>query len=352
MIIISILLLFIAIISGIIIYQQNKENSPEIKLENLGYSKDEIELLKEKLTEAQVDGILNQDYNPNIISLIKDKNFKQEKLNQYLEAISLFQLNIEDIIFIVNSNNYQKEYAYDDYIVTVMKSDYYIANNLDRYITYHQKNKDIKKDELITRINSNLDIPFYTKSKDTDLSKGYLMIVNKYYKLDKNYVPDNLVSIASKYGRSGQQLEKKTYEQFIKMYNDALKAGMHLYIISPYRSYNRQNTLYQNYIARDGQKEADTYSARPGYSEHQTGLALDILSPSSNMDNFDQTKEYQWLLENAYKYGFILRYPKGKEYITGYMAEAWHYRYVGEKASEYIQKHQITYEEYYAYFVQ
>ena len=93
---------------------------------------------------------------------------------------------------------------------------------------------------------------------------------------------------------------------------------------------------------------ADTYSARPGSSEHQTGLAVDINAAD---DWFNNTKEAKWLANNAYKYGFILRYPKGKEYITGYQYESWHYRYVGEKVAKYIYEHDITYEEYYATFI-
>ncbi len=346
-----IFLLFLSIVIVIFLIVFFFSPKEKDKLLQLGYTKEEKNIILNKVGEENIDSILKYGYNKNIILLMKEKAFQKEHLKQYIEALSLFQLPIKDIIFIVNSENYNKRYPYDSYLVSVMKSDYYIPSYLDRYIKYYQNNKNIKSEELITRVNSNLDYPFYTDSQKTDLSKGYLMIVNKYYHLDRDYVPQNLVTISSEYGRAGQQVEEKTYKQYIKMYQDAKKEGIHLYIISPYRSYARQNNLYQNYVARDGKQEADTYSARPGFSEHQTGLALDILSPTSTMDNFITTKEYHWLLKNAYKYGFILRYPKGKEYITGYMFESWHYRYVGEEVSTYIQKHQITYEEYYAYFV-
>lgn len=353
LIILVVLLIILAIAT---LYQkkpieQQKESSIETKLLEKGYTKEESKIFLNNLNHDEIHQILNHQYNKSLVSLTTNKEFQIEKLNQYLEALQLFQLNEQDTIYIVNTQNYQKDYPYDNYIVSVMKSNYYISSNLDRYIKYYQKNKTLKKDELITRVNANLDYPFYTQTQSTDLSKNYLMLVNKYYKLEQNYIPKNLVEIHTKYGRTGQKLEKKTYEQFIKMYQDAYKEGLNLYIISPYRSYTRQNTLYQNYTKRDGKKAADTYSARAGYSEHQTGLALDILSTNSTMDNFIQTKEYQWLLKNAYKYGFILRYPKGKEYLTGYMFESWHYRYVGEEAAKYIFEHNITFEEYYAYFV-
>ena len=113
---------------------------------------------------------------------------------------------------------------------------------------------------------------------------------------------------------------------FNKMQADAATQGIELSIVSGYRSYSRQNTLYNNYVARDGKVAADTYSARAGHSEHQTGLAADI---NSLYQSFINTVEGQWLNNNCYKYGFIIRYPQGKESITGYMYEPWHIRYVG-----------------------
>ena len=135
------------------------------------------------------------------------------------------------------------------------------------------------------------------------------------------------------------------------MFNDAVKDGLTLYINSPYRSYSVQSSLYNNYGARDGFSLADTYSARPGFSEHQTGLAFDVTSKSTNFDTFAYSNEYEWLQKNAYKYGFILRYPKGKEYITGYQYESWHYRYVGVEIAKKIKELDLTFEEYYAYFL-
>ena len=110
------------------------------------------------------------------------------------------------------------------------------------------------------------------------------------------------------------------------MANAASSAGLSIRVVSGFRSYNTQNNLYNNYVNRDGRAAADTYSARPGHSEHQTGLAADINLVD---DSFEYTSEGQWLNNNAYKYGFILRYPKGKTSETGYIYESWHYRYVG-----------------------
>ena len=108
---------------------------------------------------------------------------------------------------------------------------------------------------------------------------------------------------------------------------DATALGLNIWIQSGYRSYELQSELYNNYVNRDGKLAADTYSARPGHSEHQTGLAFDLNTIS---DDFAYTNEGKWVNENAWKYGYILRYPKGKDDITGYKYEPWHFRYVGK----------------------
>ncbi len=143
-----------------------------------------------------------------------------------------------------------------------------------------------------------------------------VLVVNKSYSLPSNY---------------GNGLTDEVMASFNRMKEAASKEGVNLSIISGYRSYDRQNTIYHNYVQRDGKSEADTYSARPGHSEHQSGLAFDLNSLESSFAN---TKEGKWLNEHAYQYGFILRYPKGKTNETGYVYEPWHFRYVGEELAK------------------
>ena len=127
---------------------------------------------------------------------------------------------------------------------------------------------------------------------------------------------------------------------------DATSLGLNLYISSGYRSYYDQKYIYNNYVSRDGKEKADTYSARAGHSEHQTGLAFDL---NSIDDSFTNTPEGKWVHDNCHKYGLILRYPKGKDNITGYMHESWHLRYVGiDLATKlYNNGDWITLEEYF-----
>ena len=129
------------------------------------------------------------------------------------------------------------------------------------------------------------------------------------------------------------------------------KENLSIRAISAYRDYNYQLNLYNKYLVHDSKKNVDTYSARPGFSEHQSGLVIDIDNTITNFDDFESTDEFIWMRDNAYKYGYILRYPKGKENITRYQYEAWHYRYVGKKIATYIKKHNITFDEYYVRFI-
>ena len=155
-----------------------------------------------------------------------------------------------------------------------------------------------------------------------------ILIVNKAIPLPKKYNPG---------------LSKTMLLAYYCMKCAALKSGVKLKIISGFRSYAYQEKLYNIYVKEFGKEKTNTFSAKPGCSEHQTGLAIDICEDS---DKFIGTKEDIWLQKNAYKFGFIIRYPKGKEHITGYKYEPWHLRFVGKKHAKKIFTNQITLEEY------
>lgn len=157
--------------------------------------------------------------------------------------------------------------------------------------------------------------------------KGVL-IVNKKIALPSQYNPG---------------LNKRMMKMYYKMKDMAKYEDINLSIVSGFRSYNYQEKIYNDYVNKVGRKKADTFSASPGHSEHQSGLALDICDDT---DNFVNTKEAKWLDKNAHKWGFIIRYPKGKETVTGYKYEPWHIRYVGKYHARKIWNRHITLEEY------
>ena len=224
---------------------------------------------------------------------------------------------------------------------------FYLDKNLERYLAYNATHRQLSWYAIVQAVNSNIDRPFYTGVQSTDMSKGHLILVNKYYALSSGYTPA-LETLGGPYG-SGQ-LEPTAAWAFRAMVDAAYQDGISLYSVSPFRSYATQNALYNGYVARNGFSAAERFSARPGHSEHQTGLAVDINVAASSA-HFENTAEYAWLIANCHRFGFILRYPAGKEYITGYLYEPWHYRYVGESVATAVMSSGLTYEEYYAYYI-
>lgn len=193
---------------------------------------------------------------------------------------------------------------------------FYVAVDSSHNITKKEFSLEVLKKEEKTSYKGN--ISFTT-------SKGFSgKVVNGITYIDGILIANKTYSLPTSYNPGG--LTSEFNNAFSQMKSAASNDGLNIYVVSGFRSYNTQKTLYNNYVSRDGAEAADTYSARPGHSEHQSGLAADI-----NMvdDSFEYTAEGKWLNNNAYKYGFILRYPKGKTGETGYIYESWHYRYVG-----------------------
>lgn len=187
---------------------------------------------------------------------------------------------------------------------------------------------------------------------------NYEILINKENRLDESYVPELLVDASKCVNKSCTYTEsekpvkvhKVVLQKFDKLNYEASKLGYRYYIDSSYRSFAFQEKLLNNCIKEMG-KKAYEYCALPGCSEHQLGLAIDLAYEDSKGNYIwqieDGSQEYSWLVDNSYKFGFILRYPKGKEFITGVMFEPWHFRYVGEKLAKEISLNKLTLEEYY-----
>lgn len=227
------------------------------------------------------------------------------------------------------------------------KIPYYKKKNQERYIKYQKENTTLSKEQVITQVNIGLDYSFYTHTKKTPFLNQDHILVNKYLYLGSDYIPNNLETISTNYARSGMMLVSTAKEKFEEMAQDAKKENIKIIAMSSYRSYDYQVKLYNNYVKSDGVEAADTYSARAGYSEHQTGLCVDVYDGILDYTNFENSESFNWMQKNAHHYGFILRYPKGKEKITGYQYESWHYRYVGEEIATKIHDQKITFDEYY-----
>ena len=274
------------------------------------------------------------DNTPPVIDGVKDyEMLAYEAVPDFLDGVTASDNSMEDIVVTIDGK-YDSEKP-GTYVMHYKASD-------------SSGNTTSKEFKLVVKENNNVKI---SKTKKGNTIKNYygvtyidnVIIANKTYSLPSNFVPNNLVTING-YIRIVDYVK----DAYNELKSDSSVLGLNIYASSGYRSYSDQKYIYDNYVRIDGTEKADTYSARPGYSEHQTGLAIDVGTPSTkNLGDFLYTDEYKWMIENAHNYGFILRYKEETEKITGYMYEAWHFRYVGKEVATYIKENDITYEEYY-----
>lgn len=224
--------------------------------------------------------------------------------------------------------------------------------NAGRYVAYAGKGKNAK--DTVLKVNMNLDKPYYTDIQTITDTDDVTMLVNKYQKLPVNYEPKNMVetpaSCTNEYScfPDKQYIVKEAGEHFQQLIEAAKKKGFTITAIASLRGYQYQEMLYNYYAQANGVEYADTYYARPGQSEHNTGLAVDITIDHMDYTEIEKSPHYNWLLKHMADYGFILRYPKDKEAVTGFGYESWHLRYVGKKTAKPIMEKGITLDEYYA----
>lgn len=266
----------------------------------------------------------------------------------YKEELLALGYDIKDIETIstkisnVDVKKYLLTEKYED-ITKFIASPYYKVEKTSRYQKYYDKHKEYDTDNVVIYVEIGLDIEFYTEMDEITNYDEVDALVNKYHKLPSNYEAKDLVTLSKTYSSRGHKIKKAASEPLMKMIDAARADGLNLLVISGYRTESTQRGLFNNSVKRHGMDHALIYSAKPGYSEHQLGLAVDL---NSTEESFDQTKEYKWLKANSYKYGFIERYPKGKEFITGYGYEPWHYRYLGVDLATKVYTENVTYEEY------
>lgn len=266
----------------------------------------------------------------------------------YKEELLALGYDIKDIETIstkisnVDVKKYLLTEKYED-ITKFIASPYYKVEKTSRYQKYYDKHKEYDTDNVVIYVEIGLDIEFYTEMDEITNYDEVDALVNKYHKLPSNYEAKDLVTLSKTYSSRGHKIKKAASEPLMKMIDAARADGLNLLVISGYRTESTQRGLFNNSVKRYGMDHALIYSAKPGHSEHQLGLAVDL---NSTEESFDQTKEYKWLKANSYKYGFIERYPKGKEFITGYGYEPWHYRYLGVDLATKVYTENVTYEEY------
>ncbi len=273
----------------------------------------------------------------------KDNGKTSEVKDEVKEHLSSLGYSKSDIKVISSNMSEEDIMSIDkkyDYLVDYLGVKYFHFENIDRYDKLMEE-EDIKVEDAIMNVNIGIDKPFYTDIKTVSNPDDLLVLVNKYNALPSGIEPSDLIDV------EGEQMQREAGEAMLKMVSDIRSEGLDINLLSGYRSEETQRGLYNNYVASDGKEEADTYSARPNHSEHQTGLAMDLSDGWYLEEYFEDTPLFDWLQDNCYKYGFILRYKKDKVYESGYVYEPWHYRYVGVEVATIIHNENLTFEEYY-----
>lgn len=350
----------LCLLLGLLIFYLKQVND----LTRLGYSR---EASRKILFTFHKDDVLKIGENKTVNAAFESNSFKDKYLNNYSKIKYVKQKhlikNINTLIkkgYTDNDISIILTHGDDDSVTRFAKRDkvkyleefysidYAKLDNYDRYLAY--ENETAEDEELVVMyINLNMDKEDY---KDSILVPKFSidMLVNKHFHLDKKFEPDNLVNISTKYASDNDlKCSKVALDAFIEMSKAAEKEGYGIIINSAYRSYQDQVDISNLYLRDYGQSYVDKFVAKPGYSEHQTGLAFDVGSKTTNI--FLNSKEYQWMLDNAYKYGFVHRFAKQYEDITGFRSEPWHYRYVGKKIAKILYDEDMTLEEYYVKYL-
>lgn len=355
-VIVSIILLILIIVGGIIVFTKYLEYNKKLVYKDSVTIKigDELPTISSYVTEDELKRLDSDEISWKDINVEDNKVYSAGEYTGYINyrdkklKIKLFVIDdvspsiegVEDITIYVNEeidllSKIKTSDNSRDNIDVKINGEYNTSTagvyQLSYVATDKSGNETVKEFKLIVKAKE-VSQPIYTQSTTVSenvvigtSSKGYtIKRVNGVYYINDILIANKTYALPSSYAPGG--MLTTFMNEFNRMKSDAASQGISLSLISGYRSYSRQNILYNNYVSRDGKTAADTYSARPGHSEHQTGLAADINSLSQSWIN---TQEGQWLNNNCYKYGFIIRYPKGKETITGYMYEPWHIRYVG-----------------------
>ena len=334
-------------ITSMYIYKNNNENKEaNSKVETL---MKEYNINENEYSKTLEYVLLNNIYDEKYLKEYKDIEFNnQDNISEIITTFLPKGYTGKEINYIFNLSekniNKLKELDYIDL------SNYYEIKNFDvekikRYESFYQEN-DYNYDTVVTYVNINLDLPVYTDTKEVTNPDDLLVLVNKYNYLPSDYKPSDLDYLPGAYGNN-VPMREIIIEPFKKLQEAAKEEiGINLMPTTAYRDYSFQKTLYNNYVASDGVKAADTYSARPGYSEHQAGLSIDLKNTALSSDIRLTDDDYDWLSNNAYRFGFIIRFPEDKTNITGYQFENWHIRYVGKENAKIIYENDLTLEEY------
>jgi len=340
-------IIVLLILLPIIIINRTKILHAPVYLENMKYTKIVDAFFDSKYTTEETLDIIDKlkkqkkidDIDENYIRALSDKGYSHNTINFVIQKMNKTELR--------KMLTKKRDSDFEKYITL----DLFDFNNYKRYVSYQKENPNLSLDDIVTRVELNLDKEAYEDPVEEKDPNSVTALVNKHRYISRDYVPTDLVNMEDGYANNAygiKEVRKETYEQFKKMVDDAKKEDIVFYAESAYRDYKYQDQLYEEYINEYGEEKANTFAARAGYSEHQLGTTLDL----ANVWTLEEgDPEYKWIDKNGYKYGFIFRYKKAKEDVTGYKAEGWHIRYVGVEAATIMHKKNLTFDEYWIKYV-
>lgn len=325
------------------------------RLKKLGYKKDEIAAIrKEGLTTTLID---KEYYSPFLAKSITDGTLNKDYLSLYTVISEDGSLTEQD--FLLYNRLMDKGYS-EEQLLNLFRSlrtyemtpllvfDYQMMEG--RYIDDCLANRESNSKDRFVLTNN-----YYTHYQNTIAvpNPGSLdMLVNKTYYLDSSFRPENLETLSRVYAADDKQLTREAARAFEEFADAGRNVGVTFYVTSSYRPYSTQEELHSSYTQSYGEEWADERSARAGFSEHQTGLTVDIAATNEDdKEDYEDTLAYQWTSTNCQDYGWILRYPEGKDQITGYIFESWHYRYLGKDLAKAVVNSGLTYEEFYGLYL-
>ena len=299
---------------------------------------------------------LDIEYDPRFIGFIKANGYQFEDISRYLDYSNRTHADEATVVGLVSHDIDQKDVEYGERLIGIINDPYFLWSRVERYCDYDSEhsNENLDVRTLVERINCNLDMIPKNGDLHADPGKGKTVLVNNYYDLAAEYVPGNLVDVDKSYSSKGARMDAEAYEHLVEMASEARRNGLKVTINGDngYRSYSYQATVYDYYVKMLGREDGEKRAAQPGYSEHQTGLAVDLNVENAGYKGYTKAKGFAWLANNCHKYGYIVRYPDEKIDITGYTYERWHFRYVGVEAAEIIHETGLTFDEYYAFYIE
>lgn len=345
---IAVSIIFIFLVIFIPKYQTQK------KLKELGYSKASITAIKEQNLSKTI--IEHQYYSKYLSICLQNKNVNTDFLPLY--TVCTEERPATEYEFLLYRRLLEKGYEEDD-ILTIFQNlkNFEITPllvfdtqaDLSVYIADCESHRDTNNENRFILSNSYVK-PYASVSEVT--KNGIDMLVNKSHHLSSEYVPEELTTLSSMYSAPEKQLAKIAAEAVKNLCDAGRQVGVTFYVIGAYRPYETQDKVYNDILKTQGEDVANTKTVKAGYSEHQTGYAIDITaSHEDDIPEFKNTLAFQWTSSNSYSYGWILRYPEEKVAITGFQYEPWHYRYVGVDLAKKIIDSKLTFDEYWCLYL-